>query len=67
MAMALVHGGSAVHLLSPSVFNYLSGLKPCNIIVGIEEVPDDHIRMVLEKVKSVIIILYYLVLKLLGS
>jgi len=35
MAMALVHGGAAVHILLPSVFNYLSGMKPCEIIVGL--------------------------------
>ncbi len=40
MAMALVHGGSAVHILSRSVFNYLAGMKPLDIIVDVNEVPD---------------------------
>ena len=29
MAMAVILGGAAVRILSPSVFNYLSGMKPC--------------------------------------
>ena len=28
MAMAVIHGGAAVRILSPLVFNYLSGMKP---------------------------------------
>ncbi len=35
MAMALVHGGSAVHILSRPVFNYLTGMKPLDIIVDV--------------------------------
>ena len=37
MAMALVHGGSAVRLFSRSVFQYLKGIKPCDIVVDINE------------------------------
>ena len=40
MAMAIV-GGAAVHILSPSVFNYLIVIKPCEIIAECGEVPDD--------------------------
>ena len=36
-AMALVHGGSAVRLFSRSVFQYLKGIKPCDIVVDINE------------------------------
>ena len=50
MAMALVHGGAAVRILSPSVFNYLSGMKPSEIIVGLGEVPDAGVKEILEKV-----------------
>jgi len=50
MAMALVHGGAAVCILSPSVFNYLSGMKSSEIIVGLGEVPDAGVKEILEKV-----------------
>ena len=40
MAMAVV-GGAAVHILSPSAFNYLIVIKPCEIIAECGEVPDD--------------------------
>lgn len=46
MAMALVHGGSAVCLLSSSVYGYLCELKPCDIIVGVDEVPDSNVRAI---------------------
>ena len=51
MAMALVHGGAAVSILAPSVFNFLSGMKPSDIIVAIEEVADAGIKLILEKVR----------------
>lgn len=41
MAMASVDGGAAAHILSPSVFNYLIVIKPCEIIVECGEVPDN--------------------------
>ena len=50
MAMALVQGGASLRILSPSVFNYLSGMKPGDIIVGISECPDAAIRDLLFKV-----------------
>ena len=50
MAMAVVHGGAAMHILSPSLFNCLSGMKPCDIIVHIDEVPDPSLREKLLKV-----------------
>lgn len=52
MAMFLVHGGSPVRILSPSVYGYMRGLKPCDIIVGIDEVPDDNVQDILNKVWS---------------
>lgn len=54
MAMAFVHGGAAVKILCPSVFNYLSGIKPCDLIVGIDEVPDAGIREILWKVRNIL-------------
>ena len=37
--MSLVMGGSGLHVLSPSVFSYLSGTAVSNIIVYVSEVP----------------------------
>lgn len=50
MAMALVHAGVSLRILSPAVFNYLSGMKPGDIIIGISECPDAAIRDLLWKV-----------------
>ena len=36
MAMAIIYGGAGVRTLSPSVFNFLNGMKPSDIIVGID-------------------------------
>ena len=41
MAMALVHGGSAIQVLSRSVFNCLAGI---DIIVDIDEIPEAAVR-----------------------
>ena len=51
MAMVLVQGGAAVHLLSPSVYNFLTGMKPCDIIVGVHEIADAGVQDMLQKVK----------------
>ena len=50
MAMALIHGGAAMRVLCQSVFNFLCGMKPCDIVIGINEVPSAFIREVLLKV-----------------
>ena len=50
MAMALVHGGAAVHLISQSLYNFLTGMKPCDIIVGVHEIPDASVREMLQMV-----------------
>lgn len=50
LAMAVIHGGAAVHILCPSVFTFLSGMKPCDIVVTIDEVPDASVRDILWKV-----------------
>ena len=38
-----------VRLFSRSVFQYLKGMKPCDIVVDIDEVPEE-VRAVLNKV-----------------
>ena len=50
MAMAFVHGGSAVHILSQSVFKFVCGMKPMDIVVSIEEVPEEAIRQTIIEV-----------------
>ena len=49
-AMALVHGGGALQLLSPSVFNYMCGMNASDIIVELKEISDPFVRNILEKV-----------------
>ncbi len=46
MAMGLVHGLSAIRVLSPSVLKYLCGVRPCEIEVSLDEVPDQQVREV---------------------
>ena len=53
MAMALLHGGAGVHILLPSVFNFYSGMKPSNIIVGMDEIADADIKVILKKVFTI--------------
>ena len=50
-AMSLLQGGAALRLLSPSVYNYLCGIQPNEIIVEIDEVAEEGIRNLLHKVK----------------
>lgn len=48
--MTLVYGGAAVRLLSPSVYNFMSGMDTSDIVVSLHEVTDEHIRDMLDKV-----------------
>lgn len=50
VAMALVHGGGSLRLFCPSVFSYLCGMNPTDIIVELNEVADISVRNVLQKV-----------------
>lgn len=50
MAMALLQGGTPFRILSPSIFNYLSGMKVGDIIIGISECPETAVRDLLWKV-----------------
>ena len=52
--MCLVHGGAGANILSKSLFAYLAGMSAANIIVGIEEVADECVKAVLEKVGAVV-------------
>ena len=48
-AMTLVHGGGAINVLCPSVYNFLFGMSPSDI-VDIEEIPEEATKQVLRKV-----------------
>ena len=52
MAMALVHGGSAIKVLQRSVINCLAEMKPLHIIVDIDEIPEAAVRDILQKVST---------------
>ena len=62
MAMALLQGGSSLNILTQSVINYLCGMKPQDIVVGVNEIADVNVKRILEKVYkcmySIIIIVY---------
>lgn len=49
-AMTLVHGGGAINILCPSVYNFLSGMSPSDIIVAIDEIPEEATKQILRKV-----------------
>ena len=51
VSMALIQGGAEFHVFSSSVFNYLSGMKVNDIIVGENEVADSDIRAVISQVR----------------
>lgn len=48
--MSLVHGGGAFRLFGPTVFNFLCGSNPADLITGVSEVPDPSIREFLKQV-----------------
>ena len=50
--MALVHGGGAFNLFSPSVYCFLCGAKVADLIPTIDDVPDPSIRTVLNQVRT---------------
>ena len=50
VTMSVVQGGSGIHGLSNSVYNYLSGMPVSDIIVSVAKVPDPDVREMLEKV-----------------
>ena len=49
-AMSLIHGGGAFRLFGPTVFNFLCGMNPADLIAGISEVPDPSLREILKQV-----------------
>ncbi len=49
--MCLTQGGAPIHLFCPSVFAFLCGMKPCDIVPLIGEVPDKSIQDTLYEVR----------------
>ena len=49
--MCLVHGGGGFHVLSQSVFEYISGRDVADIIALPEEVSDLEARSIIDKVR----------------
>ena len=49
-AMGLVQGGAAIRALLPSVYSFMCGKHPCDIIVAVDEVSDESVRGILTKV-----------------
>lgn len=57
--MALVHGGGAMNILCPSVYNFLTGMLPSDVIVSIDEIDDKQTRRVLEQVRIAMYVYMY--------
>lgn len=49
-AMSLVHGAGNFSIYSPTVYNFLSGMKPSDLIASSDEVPNLLVREVLKQV-----------------
>ena len=54
-AMALAQGGAGFHILAPSVFNYISSMSLSDIVVCVEEVADDTVKELVQKVRNSIV------------
>ena len=48
--MALVQGGAGFHILSQSIFNYVSGMSISEIVASVDEVPDLAVREAISEV-----------------
>ena len=56
LAIGVMQGAAGLHLFSPSTFNYIiRGTCACDIIPGIEEIPDESIREITHKVLNVLL------------
>lgn len=59
VAMGFVQGGGPMRLFGPSVYSYMCGMSPSDIIVGVDEVPDTSVQDVLKKVRCVCVFLIH--------
>lgn len=53
----VLQGGAPIRALSRSVFNFLCGIKPSDL-VGIDEVPATDVRELLNRVKLVSVVFF---------
>lgn len=51
--MALVQGGGALRLFCPSVFHFLCGMSPTEIVVGLDEISEESTKAILEEVRLI--------------
>ena len=51
-SVTFVHGAPGFHVFSSSVYNYISGMKVSNIVVGEEEIGDPAVKFVTSQVIS---------------
>lgn len=51
--MCLVQGGTAIRLFCPSVFSFLCGMNPSDIVPQIEEIPDRKVQDIMNEVNIV--------------
>lgn len=49
-AMSLVHGGAPIKVFTPSVYKVLCGQKASDIIVDVDEVGDEDLKLLLKEV-----------------
>ena len=50
VAMSFVHGSGPVCLFGSSIYNFMCGLNPHDLTVGIDEVSDPTVRNTLHEV-----------------
>lgn len=50
VGMSLVQGGDGYPFFAPSIYEYIQGKDICEIIPGLDEVPDSTLRATLVKV-----------------
>ena len=50
LGMGLIHGGGPMRLFCSSVFNFLCGINPTDIIASTDEVSDIDVREFLQEV-----------------
>lgn len=48
--MSLVQRGAGCHILSISLYNYVTGMSLSDIIVGVDEVPDFAVKEIIQEV-----------------
>ena len=60
-AMSFIHGAGNFKIFGHSVYNFMAGMKPSDMIANIDEVPDLSIRNILKQVSAqLLFLLHYL-------